>query len=207
MPLSVPAPSSARRSAGSWRRAVACGVAAALLIGVMPSPVAARWNDQSGSLPGIVSGKSIVLTAVIAGGAALAMVIYMKRRGVKGVQLQVERPRFAKATVGDTTQQPVGITNLMGDPITIKEISLEGNRTSFTLTEARQVPFTVAPGERVDIPIHYAPSASGGSSGRLRIIAASSRLKNDTVKIVRFSASAQRLGADASPREPVVAAR
>ena len=192
-----------------FRRSIACVMIAALIVTLMPKEASARWHDMSGSLPGLVSGKSILLLAIAGGAAVAGMIVWSKRKGRTSVQLQIQPPRFNQVAVGESDRQSVGITNLMGDPITIKEVALEGKATSFSLTEARQVPFTVAPGERVEIPIHYAPRANGGSNGRVRIVATSPRVQKATVKVVGFSAakrrSEARLSSDAGPLAAAVA--
>jgi hypothetical protein len=131
--------------------------------------------------------------AAVGGGAVVGLIIWNKRRGRQQVQMELQAPRFNEVAVGESDRQMVRITNLMGDPITIKEVALEGKAPSFSLTSSgRQVPFIVAPGERVEIGVSYTPSASGGSSARVRVVASSPRVQKDTVKVIGFSASTQK---------------
>ena len=52
---------------------IASSVVAAMLIGFAPSRAEAAWHDRSGSLPGIVSGKKIVILTVVATAGVVAL--------------------------------------------------------------------------------------------------------------------------------------
>ena len=173
---------------GTWKRRIALVVIAALLVSGLPRNAFAKWRDKSGELPGTVSSSTIAIIAIAGGAAVVTLLILAKKKGKKEVVLDVRAPQF-KDVGGEPVARSASITNLMGDPITIKQLTLEGEDSCFSLSDARQVPFTVAPGEQVDLTVNYAPAAAGSLKGHLRIVASSPKVKKDTVKVVSFSAS------------------
>lgn len=185
-------PSSADEGTTNWRRAIAPVVIAVMLTTAMPKNLAASWRDNSGNLPGLVSGKTIAILAITLGGAAAGAVILLKRQGRKEVKMRIQPPRFATVAVGQSEQKTVSVTNLMGDPITIKEVSVESESATFSLADARQTPFTVAPREQVGINVTYSPDSGNPSKGQLRIVASSLKTKKDTIKQVPLSSPGEK---------------
>lgn len=168
-----------------WRRSLAIVLIAALLSGGLPASALARWRTQE--LPGTVSNTTVITIAAVGAAAVVATIILVKKKGGKEVVFEVESPKFAKPNGGPVTGK-AKITNMMGDPITIKQLMLEGEATCFSLPEGRQVPFTVAPGEQVDVTVGYDPASGRSTKGHLRIVASAPNVKKDTSKVVSFSA-------------------
>jgi hypothetical protein len=159
-----------------------------------PKDLAASWRDNSGNLPGLVSGKRIAILAMALGGAVTGAVILLKRKGGKEVKMGIQPPRFNTVAVGKSEQKTVGVTNLMDDSITIKEISVQGQSATFSLADARQTPFIVAPGEQVGINVTYTPNSGNASKGKIRIVASSPTAKKNTIKHVSLSSSGEKSG-------------
>jgi hypothetical protein len=152
----------------------------------IPAPAAAAWRT-TGELPGTVSNTTVITIAVVGAAAVVAVIILAKKKGGKEVVFEVEPPKFVKGGSGAVTGKAI-ITNLMGDPITIKQLAIEGEESSFSLPDGRQVPFTVAPGEQVDVTVNYSQAAGRSNKGHLRVVASAPKVKKDTVKVVSFSA-------------------
>jgi hypothetical protein len=170
-----------------WRRSVAIALIAALLLSGLPASALAAWRDRSSELPGTVSNTTVITIAAVGAAAVVATIILVKKKGGKEVVFEVESPTFAKPNGGPVTGK-AKITNMMGDPITIKQLVLEGEATCFSLPEGRQVPFTVAPGEQVDVTVNYDPASGRSTKGHLRIVASAPNVKKDTSKVISFSA-------------------
>lgn len=178
----------------NWRRTVAPVVIAAVLATVAPQHLKASWRDNSGNLPGMESGKSIAILAVAAGGAVAATFFLLKRKGGKDVKMRVEAPRFDAVAAGQPQQKIVSITNLMDDPITIKEVSIHAQSGEFSLADSRQTPFTVGPGEQVGVAVTCTRVRDNSSKGQMRIVASSPKTKKDTIQQVQLSSSAETAG-------------
>ncbi len=79
----------------------------------------------------------------------------------------------------------------MNDPVTVKAISVDDKTGSLTIGDAKQVPFTLAPGEPFEIPVTVS-SRDGGGKGRLRIVATTDKLKKDDVQFIDVSYGQQK---------------
>jgi hypothetical protein len=175
---------------GRWiRKPVAHVLIVALIIAVLPNVGEAAWRDQSDDLPGFASGKVIVLLAVAAG-ALVGLVIYAKIKGKGEPKLQVEADsaKFKNIPRGQSTKKMVPVTNIMGDSVTVKRLSIDDNSGSFTIGEARQVPFTIAPGETFEIPITLSPNKKSGKA-QLVIVASTPKFQKDAKKKIEMSYS------------------
>jgi hypothetical protein len=154
-----------------------------LILGLVPHRAEAVWHQQE--LPGLVSGKSIALLAIVGGGAIAGLFILARHKGANRVALDVQVPRFEEQSRQAQQEQIVGITNRMKVPVSIKDISVESGTSSFSVA-APALPLTVAPGERVAIPVRY--TSGGDRKGGLRIVVTSARTRNDVVKTLRLAA-------------------
>ena len=182
-----------------WRRGVAIVLIAALLLGGLPASAMAAWRTQE--LPGTVSNTTVITIAVIGAAAVVAVIILAKKKGGKEVVFEVEAPTFARPNGGPVAGK-AKITNMMGDPITIKQLMLEGEDSCFSLPEGRQVPFTVAPGEQVDVTVNYNPTTGRSTKAHLRVVASAPQVKKDTSKVISFSAPKEEPDAAACDQVP-----
>jgi len=159
----------------------------ALLVAMLPAPARATWTDKSGSLPGIISPGEAA--AIIAGGAVvigLAVYLIIKhRRGQNMVKLYAPPVRFDNAVPGQPSKQSVPVTNQMGDLVTVKAVSVEDQSSPVAIGDAKQVPFTLAPGEKFEIPVTLSANNGAGKT-RLKIVATTEKLKKDEIKFVNI---------------------
>jgi len=184
-----------KRDATTHRPSILCGwlksavaqvLVLALIISSMPAPAEAKYVDRSGELPGLVS-NGVIIAIAAAGGAAIVLLIYLgKRKGPPPVKLEALPVKFSEFTPGQQTKQVVPVTNIMNDPVTVKAVTVEDKSGAFAISDARQVPFTLAPGERFEIPVALTAKNNGGKA-RLRIVATTAKLKKDSVKTIEIS--------------------
>ncbi len=167
------------------KASIASAIVLALLVTLLPSRAEAKWQQQS--LPGTVPTAAVV-GAVAAGAAVIGLLIYLKLRhkGAAHVKLDAPPARFDDAPPGQPVEKSVPVVNLMNDPITVKSLAVEDPTHAFTLSDARKVPFTIAPGERVAIPLVLSAS-NGSGKARLRIVASAPGLEKDATKFVSIS--------------------
>lgn len=159
----------------------------ALIIASLPAPAEASWRDNSGNLPGMVSTGTIIGIAV-GGAAAVGLLIYLAKRSKKPMQLKLETPpvKFSEFVPGQPSTQTVAVTNTTNDPVTVKAITIDDKSGAFRIANARQVPFTLAPGENFAIPV-ILTATNGGGKAHLRITATTPKLKRDGVKSIDIS--------------------
>jgi hypothetical protein len=74
----------------------------------------------------------------------------------------------------------------MSEPITVKSLAIQGSSNAFSVSDPRPVPFTMAPGEKVEIPVTLSAGNSSGKA-KLRLIASAPSLKKDAVAFVSLS--------------------
>jgi len=177
----------APRSHERMKGAIAQILVLALLVAMLPAPARATWTDKSGSLPGIISPGEAA--AIIAGGAVvigLAVYLIIKhRRGQNMVKLYAPPVRFDNAVPGQPSKQSVPVTNQMGDLVTVKAVSVEDQSSPVAIGDAKQVPFTLAPGEKFEIPVTLSANNGAGKT-RLKIVATTEKLKKDEIKFVNI---------------------
>jgi len=166
---------------------IASAIVLALIVTSLPSLAAARWQDQSGSLPGTVSTGEVVGVAA-AGAAVIGLLVYLKLRhkGSTHVKLDAPSVKFDGATPGRPAARSVPVINLMNDPVTVKSLAVEDPSHAIRVSGARRVPFTIRPGERIEIPLMLSATNSGGKA-RLRIVASAPGLEKDATKFVSIS--------------------
>ena len=165
---------------------VASLLVVALIAAALPTPAHATWTDKSGSLPGTVS-KGAVIGVGVGAAVLVGVFIYYKihHKGATQVKLDAPPVKF-DGTPGQPAKQNVAVTNLMSEPVTVKAVTVDGNSGAFTIGDAKQVPFTLAPGEKFEIPLTLAATNDGGK-GRVRIVATTDRLQKDGIKFINVS--------------------
>jgi uncharacterized membrane protein len=175
---------------------IASAIVLALIVASLPSPAAAKWPDKSGSLPGIVPTGEVV-GAAAAGAAVIGVLVYLKlkHRSSTHVKLDARPVRFDDVTPGQPVERGVAVVNMMNEPITVTSLAVEDPSRAFTVSETSQVPFSIGPGERVEIPVTLSATDSGGKA-RLRIVASAANGEKDATKFVGISYGSQtsRLG-------------
>ena len=159
----------------------------ALIIASLPAPVEAAYRDNSGNLPGMVSNGTII-GIVVAGGAAIGLLLFfgLRSKGKTKVKLETPPVKFDNVAPGQPTKQSVPVTNIMNEAVTVKAVTVDDKSGAFAIGDARQVPFTLAPGEKFEIPVTLSANNSGGKA-RLRIVATTAKLKKDAVKFIDVS--------------------
>jgi hypothetical protein len=169
------------------RGAIASALVLALLLTALPPPASAKWQDLSGTLPGGVS-KGVVIGVGAAAAGLVGLLIYYKvhHKGITKVKLDAPAVRFDGAVSGQPTKQSVPVTNLMSEPVTVKAVSVEDTSGALAIDAARQVPFTLAPGEKFEIPVTLTANNAGGKA-HLRIVATTEKLNKDGVKVIEVS--------------------
>lgn len=169
------------------RGAIASALVLALLLTALPPPASAKYQDLSGTLPGGVSTGAIVGVSAAAAGL-VALLIYYKfhHKGVTNVKLDAPAVRFDGAVPGQPAKQSVPVTNLTSEPVTVKAVTVEDKAGALAIDGAKQVPFTLAPGEKFEIPVTLTANNPGGKA-RLRIVATTEKLNKDAVKVIEVS--------------------
>jgi hypothetical protein len=76
---------------------------------------------------------------------------------------------FGTVSVGSTASRTTTIQNVGGQDLTVTALSLGGSADFALGAGAPSVPFTVAGGGSVNVPVDYAPSGEGPDSGTLEI--------------------------------------
>jgi hypothetical protein len=177
---------------GRVKGTVASALVLALVAVTSPSPARAAWQDKSGSLPGTVP-TGAVIGAGVGAAAIVGLLIYYKmhNKGKTRVKLDAPPVKFDGApSPGQSTERLVPLTNMMSEPVTVKSLVVEGSSNAFAVSDARQVPFTMAPQEKVEIPLKLSASNASGKA-RLRIVASAPNLKKDSTKFVSISYGSQ----------------
>jgi hypothetical protein len=153
----------------------------ALILTSLPSRL------EGAELPGTVSDAKIYTLLGILGGV-VALLVYVKvtHKGAPQVKLETPPVKFNDVVAGEPTKRSVPVTNIMNDPVTVKAVTMDDKSGAFAIGDARQVPFTLAPGEKFEIHVTLSPK-NGGGKARVRIVATTAKLKKDTVKFISVS--------------------
>jgi hypothetical protein len=162
-------------------------MALALTASVVPTPAHAKWQDMSGSLPGFASTGAVVGGGVAAA-ALVGVVIYYKMHHTDHTRVKIDPPRVMLDGIatGQAIEKTVPVTNKMSVSITVKDLGLEDPSNAITLAGGRQVPFTIAPNETVEIPVKV-NAANREGNARLRVVASAPTLKKDATEYVKIS--------------------
>jgi hypothetical protein len=149
---------------------------AALTVTLLLSNGVARaaWNDRSGELPGLHSGKSIAIwSAALGGGAVGGLLLYKKLRG--GNPSEVEFPGALSFSGGSTVS--LLIRNRGKAPISISELAVHGR--GFEVGDTA-TPILVRAGESVEVPV----TMNSGGGARLHVtFVESGRERTSVVKL------------------------
>jgi hypothetical protein len=159
-----------------------------LMVSSMPAPAKADFTDKSGSLPGIVSEKTVAIAGVAAGAAIGLLIFYVvkKRRGGTTVKLETPPVKINDFVPGQPTKQTIPVTNIMSAPVTVKAVTVDDKSGALAIGDARQGSFTLAPGEKFEIPVTLTAN-NGGGKARVRIVVATEKTKKDEVRFVEVS--------------------
>lgn len=90
--------------------------------------------------------------------------------GAQHVFFDIHPARFHGAAQSQSSPNGISITNLMNRAVTVTSVKLEGASKVFSLAASCPAQFTLAPGERFEIPVRLIRSKGKGKA-RLRIIA------------------------------------
>lgn len=118
-------------------------------------PATAAWPNQSGNLPGMVSGKSIAITAAAVGGAAVAALLLLRK---------YHKPKATTLDVPDRLSLDRGEARLVlrnrgQSTVSVSGVALKGK--GFDLPRAVSTPAVVTPGGTLEIPVRM---KEGGSA-------------------------------------------
>jgi hypothetical protein len=182
----------------------------ALVVSSLPAPAQVTINcsglsgnallncltlQQSGSgtssTKSSTSGTTVVIIGVVAAAAITLAILYVlkkKHNKEPNSRVNLEAPplKFNDVVPGQLTKESVPVTNIMNDPVTVKAVTVDDKSGAFTIGDSRQAPFTIAPGEKFDIPVTLSGN-NGGGRARLRIVVATAKTKKDEVKFVNIS--------------------
>jgi hypothetical protein len=141
------------------------------------------------------SGKTVAIVSVAAAVVAALLILYIvKKRGQYAkdpILLNSPPVRFDDVVAGRPTKESVPVTNLMNDPVTVKAIAVDGKSSALVIGDAKQVPFTLAPGEKSEIPVTISANKDGGKA-RLRLVVASAKTRKDEVRFIEVSYGQQK---------------
>ena len=119
-------------------------------------PASAAWRDQSGQLPGLVSGKSIAITAAAIGGGAVGALILFKKLHHKDAATNLEAPA-SLSIVG--TETNLVLRNRGRNPISLSAADFKGR--GFEFTTPPRFPVVVRSNNTAEIPVRM---TSGGAA-------------------------------------------
>jgi hypothetical protein len=167
------------------RGLIASAIVLALIVASLPSPAAAKYQQQQ--LPGTVP-TGAVIGAAAAGVAVIGILVYLKTRHKGSTHVKLDAPpvRFDGVAPGQPAERGVVVTNMMNEAITVKSLAVEDPSHALTVSDTRRVPFTIAPGEKVEIPVRLS-ATNGGAKAHLRIIASAPGVQKDDTKLVSIS--------------------
>ncbi len=114
-------------------------------------PVAASWNNQSGQLPGLVSGKSIAIIAAAGGGAVAALLLY--KRHHKQPETALEIPARLSCDGGKGV---LVVRNRGQSPISLSDAVFKGK--GFEFQEGLKTPVLLGAGNTTEIAIRMTRS-------------------------------------------------
>jgi hypothetical protein len=110
-------------------------------------PAAAAWHSQSDQLPGLVSGKSIAITAAIGGGAVTALILFKKLHH-KDAVTSLDVP--AKLNI-EGSEATLVLRNRGRNVISLTEADFKGR--GFEFTTPLKLPVLVRANNGAEIPI------------------------------------------------------
>ncbi len=141
------------------------------------------------------SGKTVAIVSVAAAAVAALLILYIvKKRGRQTknpILLNSPAVRFNDVVSGQPTKESVPVTNLMNDPVIVKAIAVDGKSGALAIGDAKQVPFTLAPGEKSEIPVTISANKGGGKA-RLRLVVATAKTRKDEVHFIDVSYGQQK---------------
>jgi hypothetical protein len=105
-----------------FRRTIAQALILALIIAFLPRHAEAKFQDLSGTLPGVISGKEVAAIA-IAGGAVIGVAIFLlikRHKKPPKTNLDSAPPpaKFHDPVPAPLTKGPAPFANPLSDPIT-----------------------------------------------------------------------------------------
>jgi len=106
-----------------FRRTIAQLLVLALIIGFLPPRAEAKFQDLSGTLPGVISGKEVAAIA-IAGGAVIGVAIFFlikrhKKPPKSNLNAAPPPAKFNDPSSAPSTKVPAPVTNLLSDPVSV----------------------------------------------------------------------------------------
>ena len=143
------------------RSGMAAGLAV-ILMAISAQPSAAVWHDQSRDLPGMVSGKSIALTAGLIGGGVAGLILFSKLHK-RGPESQLELPRLLEFS--GTGERVLAIHNRGSRPVNIGVLEVQGDE--FELVTVPRTPAILSPGAALEVPIRM--TSNQRAKGRIRV--------------------------------------
>ena len=123
-------------------------------------PAAAAWHDQSGQLPGLVSGKSIAITAAAVGGGVVAAAILFKKFHHKDEATNLVAPASLNMEGSEAT---LVLHNRGRSAISLSAADFKGR--GFEFTAPLKLPVVVHPNNNTEIPVRM----TGGRNSAARI--------------------------------------
>jgi hypothetical protein len=174
---------------GRLLRPVSTILIVAILVTALPKRASAKYQDLSGSLPGIVPTGAVVGAAV--GAAALiGLLLYYKLHHKSDVKLQVDPDltKFADVMPGQSAEKVVPVRNNSSHDVKIDSVSIDDTTGVFRLSNLPSLPKTLAPQDSLNIPLTVSAN-NGGGSAQIRIVASNPSAKSPKDEIRTFKVS------------------
>jgi hypothetical protein len=169
---------------GEWlKRPVAHVLVLALAAVSLPAPAHAQKPGiyTKVNVPGVIA-----LSAGVAGGVALWIYLRHHKHKQAKVILETKPVEFPDFAPGKPANLTVPVTNPMNAAIKIEQLSVEDRYGALALGGTHQGSFSLAPGEKYDIPVTLTTNKTGGKA-RIRIVVTSGESTKEEVKYVSVS--------------------
>lgn len=101
------------------------------------------------------------------------------------VYFDIQPALFRRAAKGRPSTNSISITNLMNDPVTVSAVVVRGASEPFSVSDSFSLPFTLAAGERFEIPVTLTANKGRGKA-RLRIVALSPKSHQVVIENLTF---------------------
>jgi hypothetical protein len=164
---------------GGLKRTIAQGLVFALILSSLPVPASAASKGV---------GKTVAIAGVAGGAIVLAIFYVVKRHVRRAPKLMVDVPaavRFDHLVPGQPTKESVPVTNPMSEAVIVEAVTAEDKSGVLTLGDVRQTPFTLVPGERLEIPVALSANNKVGRA-RLRIVVTTARAREVHLIVVFY---------------------
>ena len=176
---------------GRLKRPVARVLALALAAASLSAPASAQFTQKpltttKANVPGIIG-----LSVGVAGGIALWVYLRHHKHRDPGVGMKTTPVEFPDFVPGKPANLTVPVTNSTNAAITIKQFAVEDKAGALALGGTHQGSFSLAPGEKYDIPITLTTNNSAGKA-RISFVVTSGESAKEEAKHIDVSYGRQK---------------